>query len=72
MIVLQITDRHPKEPFAKRLKTLKLLGNRERRADLARAPQEANEMLDLSSILLVMLEVCFNLLNLLKRALVSL
>lgn len=72
MVVLEVTDRHPKEPFAKRLEALELLGNGKCRADLARTSKEANEMLNLSGIFLVVLEMCLNFLNLLEGALVSL
>lgn len=72
MVVLQVVHRHPEEPGPKRPEPLKLLGNRERGADLARTTEEANEMLDLSGVLLVVLEMSLHLLNLLERALESL
>lgn len=72
MVVLQVVHGHPEEPGPQGPKPLKLLGNRERGADLARTTEEANKMLDLSGILLVVLEMSLHLLNLLERALESL
>lgn len=69
VVVLEVSNGHPKEPGAQGLETLVLLGDGERRADLARPLEEANEMLDLSGLFLVMLEVGFNLLDLLESAL---
>lgn len=71
VVVLEVADGHPKEPCPQWLETLELLGDGERRADLTRTPKEANEVLDLSRILLVMLEMNFHLLNLFKGALES-
>jgi hypothetical protein len=71
MVILQVTDRHPEEPFAKRLETLELLGNGKRGADLTGASKETNEMLNLGGIFLVVLEMCLDFLNLLESALVS-
>lgn len=72
MVVLEVPDRHPEEPGSQRLETLILLGDRKRGTDLARALEEANEVLNLSSLLLVVLEMRLNLLNLLECALESL
>lgn len=72
MVVLEVADGHPEEPSPQGLQTLELLGNGECRADLARASEKANEVLDLSRVLLVMLEMRLNLLNLHERALISL
>ncbi|RTE69274.1 hypothetical protein BHE90_016346 [Fusarium euwallaceae] len=57
MVGLQVVHGHPEEPGPQRPELLKLLSNRERGADLARTTEEANEMPDLSGVLLVVLEM---------------
>jgi hypothetical protein len=71
MVVLQVSDGHPEEPFSERLETFELLSNGKCRADLTGPSKETNQMLNLSGVFLVMLEVGFDFLNLLEGALVS-
>lgn len=71
-VVLQVADGHPEEPGAERLQALILLGNGERRADFASTLEEANQMLDLGGLLLVVSKMGLDLLNLIQGALESL
>lgn len=70
VVVLQITNGHPEEPGAKRLKALVLLSNGQGGADLARTLEETNEMLNLGGFLVVVAKMDLNLLHLLQGSLV--
>lgn len=72
LVGLNVADRDPEKPSPQGLEALKLLGDGQSGADLARALEEADQVLHLSGVFLVVLQMSLNLDDLLQGSLVGL
>lgn len=69
LVRLEVSDRNPEKPSPQGLEALKLLGNGQSGADLTRALEKADQVLHLSGVFLVVLQMSFHLDNLLEGSL---
>lgn len=72
LVRLEVSDWNPEKPSPQGLEALKLLGNGQSGADLARTLEKADQVLHLSGVFLVMLQMSFHLDDLLEGPLIGL
>lgn len=72
LVRLEVSDWNPEKPSPQGLEALKLLGNGKSGADLTRTLEKADQVLHLSGVFLVVLQMSFHLDDLLEGSLIGL